>query len=99
MNTAATKISIYRTINIALIAMMLMLFFLALALPGARAPIGIISRLILAVFTFVNSVWLFRARRSTLGGALLLLVGIGLTVTALMGYGFNGTPPTPWLFR
>ena len=99
MNIQTAKDPAYRSINIVLISIVVMLFFLALALPHWRSAIGIPSRLIFAVLCFVNSAWLFRMRKSMIGGGLLLIIGIGLVATALIGYGFNGTPPLPWLFR
>lgn len=99
MSTRTAKGFGYRGILVVIAFIMVMLLILSLFFPEWHAAIGISSRLIFAVFCSFMSLWLLRERGSRLGAALVMLVGIGLVVTALLGYGFNGTPPQPWLFR
>jgi len=93
MNTPTLKASLYRNVNIALGLSILVLLFLAVALPDWRTALGISGRLLIAGFCFINGAWIIRVRKSVIIGGLLLVVGIGLIVTVLLGYGFNGQPP------
>jgi len=89
----------YRNINIALGALILMLLSLAVILPVWRTTIGVSLRLMIAGFCFVTSAWMSRVRKAIILEGLLLVVGIGLIGTVLLGYSFNGIPPLSWLFR
>jgi len=93
MNTPALKASLYRNVNIALGLIILGILLLAAVLPGWRSGLGISVRLLVAGFCFINGAWIIRVRKSAIIGGLLLVVGIGLIVTVLLGYGFNGQPP------
>jgi hypothetical protein len=61
-------------------------------LPAQRALFGVGLRLVFAVACFINALPLLRSGAKVRGG-LLLAVGLGLTLTALFGWGFNGQPP------
>lgn len=84
--------------SLALIGMLIGLFILAMLQPDWRAGIDIFSRFVLAVFCFASAGWMVREPRYRFVSIIIALVGIGLVVTAVMGYGFNGSAPTPWLW-
>lgn len=84
---------VYRTVNIMLAAAFLIILLLSAILRREAVPFGITDRLILSSFCFFNAGWWCyedRKNQRHLGQIILLVcVGFGAFITALMGYGFN----------
>ena len=83
----------FRKYHFAFALTVLALLALALAIPSYMPVIGIILRLLIAGYCFLNCIVLLVRGKPVATGVVLALVGLGLFITALMGYGFNGHPP------
>lgn len=95
---------LYKIINIVLVLSFFVFFIFLFITPQNKVFLGVLQRFLLSALIIFNALYLVLTNEYTflikkgqenkrrLLGVILLIFGLGMLITAIMGYGINGYP-------